>query len=241
MALLQAGNSKLGRGIWAFGLPAGSTCPGKTKSCSKACYATKGFYRMKSVKTYLRRSKAASRRQAFVQAVRSEMREIMPSAVRWHTSGDFYDAEYARKFLQLVRAEPRTTFLVYTRSWNQPEIAEVLKECALEKNCMLWLSCDTEMGSPVRWKGVAGIAFMALSDADQPTFPVDLVFFVNKPSKQTRFFGKTLVCPFEQNGPKSKEFTCSTCRYCLSRQPRGRWKHKAQEQKATRRVALAVV
>lgn len=243
--LLKNGNEKLGKGVWTFGLPAVKTCPGRSKSCTKVCYAASGFYRMPSVKTSLSTAWKASKRANFVQTVRTEMREIAPSLVRWHHSGDFSNAEYARKFLQIIRAEPRTTFLVYTRSWNaknQPELLEVLKLCALEKNCSMWLSADNETGSPPRWKGIAGIAFMALSDADQPSFPVDLVFFVKEPRKVTRFHGGTLVCPNEQGGANSKDFTCSTCRYCFSRQPKNRWKHKAPNPKnQSRRLSLTVV
>lgn len=200
---------------------------------------------MPSVTKGLQTSLRATRRPDFGGSVRTEMREIMPSVVRWHHSGDFYSAEYAEKFLQILRAEPRTTFLVYTRSWNvkdQPEMLKILQQCALEKNCRLWLSADNETGSPPRWKGIAGIAFMAISPADIPTFPVDLVFFVNKPKTVTRFHGAALVCPNEQGAKNSKEFTCSTCRYCFSRQPRNRWKHKAITTKnQNRRLSLSVV
>lgn len=243
--LLKNGNEKLGRGVWTFGIPAGKTCPGKSKSCSKACYAAKGFYNMPSVQKGLSTSLRATKRPNFVGSVRTEMREIMPSVVRWHHSGDFYSAEYAQKFLQILRAEPHTIFLIYTRSWNvddQPEMLKILQQCALEKNCRMWLSADNETGSPPRWKGIAGIAFMAISNADTPTFPVDLVFFVNKPKAVTRFHGGTLVCPNEQGAKNSKEFTCSTCRYCFSRQPRNRWKHKAITTKnQNRRLSLSVI
>lgn len=244
--LLKNGNAKLGRGVWTFGLPAGSTCPGKSKSCSKVCYAAKGFYRMPTVNKGLRSSLRASKRPNFTRTMHKELREISPLLVRWHHSGDFNTAEYARKFLELLRANPRTTFLVYTRSWNvgpeHQEMVDVLKLCALEKNCRMWLSADNETGSPPRWKGIAGIAFMALSTADTPQFPVDLVFFVKTPAKPTRFFGGTLVCPNEQGAKNSKEFTCSTCRYCFTKQKRNRWAHKDITQKnQNRRLSLAVV
>lgn len=241
MAMLMLGNSKLGQGIWSFSLPARTTCPGKSKSCSRACYAGKGFFRMTTVLKRYRSNLRKTKQLTFLSELRHEMREKGPNLVRYHVSGDFYSVDYAEKFLQLLRAEPMTRFLVYTRSWQEPEIAEVLKLCALEKNCLLWLSADNETGTPPRWKGIAGIAFMALSEADQPSFPVDLVFFVKEPSSMTRFFGGTLVCPNEQNAPNSKEMTCSRCRYCFKRQPRGRWKHKVQEApRPRRRLALAM-
>ncbi len=218
MSMLKLGNVKLGQGIWTFSLPAGSTCPGKTKLCSSLCYAKKGFYVFGTVKKFLAENKRNSNRSDFVTIINYELREIRPRTVRWHASGDFYSAAYAEKVLQIIKSNPGVVFYMYTRSWRDPAIAVVLKKMCKLQNCIMWLSTDSDSPKAPNWTGSAGTAYLAQSVFEKPV-GADLVF-VDSPSTATptKFLNGTLVCPYEQGIVRKKPVTCSTCGFCLERQ-----------------------
>lgn len=185
-----------------------------------------------------RRNLRASRRDDFVARMSAEIRRTAPRFIRYHVSGDFYSAEYIGKVLQLVRQHRDVTWFMYTRSWRVPELQEALKELVREPNCVIWLSTDSTSGPAPRWRGIAGIAYMAINEHDTPSSEADLVFFTQRPAVKTSFVAGALVCPFEQQKTPSKELTCTTCRYCTEKQPRFRWRHKKEKH---RRLPLPVL
>lgn len=218
MSMLMLGNTKLGRGIWTFSLPAGSSCPGKTKTCSSLCYAKKGFFVFGTVKNKLRRNLTASKRNDFVSKFNRELQEARPRIVRLHASGDVYSVEYAEKVLKIIRANPDTIFYMYTRSWRDQEIAYVLKKMCLLENCIMWLSTDVDAPEAPSWPGIAGKAFLARTVADQPSSEDDLTFIDTKPEGAVKFLNGVLVCPYEQNVKRKAKISCSTCGFCFERQ-----------------------
>ncbi len=65
--LLQHGNSKLGRAIHVWSIPAVDTCPGSTAVCRKLCYALRHRFRFDSVKRRLAWNREQCERQDFVE------------------------------------------------------------------------------------------------------------------------------------------------------------------------------
>jgi hypothetical protein len=143
-----------------------------------------------------------------------EVRRTFARVVRLHVGGDFYSADYVRKWVQIVRRCPDVVFYAYSRSWRKPLIARDLRRLSREPNMFLWLSADHDTGRPPRWRS-ARIAWMATSDDDLPPYSVDLVFRVQRSTEMLEMAGRP-VCPHE-NGVLPKP-TCSTCRICFSKQ-----------------------
>src|SRR5215831_9037681 len=106
--LLQQGNTKLGEGIYTFSLPAIATCPGSSPSCRKECYALKGrfIFLHRAYRRYL----AESQQDGFAARMIGEIRRRWAGCVRIHVSGDFYSAEYVRKWVAIAQACPTTRF-----------------------------------------------------------------------------------------------------------------------------------
>lgn len=213
MALLVRGNSKLGKEIWTFSIPASFTCPGKSDLCNTRCYAQKGMFHMPNVQQALQRRLEETKKRAFVNKMVYEINKVKASIVRIHVAGDMYDAEYAEKWYSIIRACPATVFFVYTRSWRVPKIVKVLQKLSTLGNLRLWYSVDAETGLPRKVPKKVRLAYMAVSVADIPDNKVDLVFrdYDIRAMVQKRING-VLVCPVE-NGI-TPNITCTKCKLC---------------------------
>ena len=143
--MLTPGNKKLGGArIWGFALPSGAAavCVGLTPTCARHCYAVRTeAYRKRAAARY-RKNLAMTRRRDFGVRVRAFLTLHGVRVVRIHTGGEFYSAEYAAKWLEIVRRRPRVRFYTYTRAWRIPAIRLVLDEMAKEPNGRLPMTCD---------------------------------------------------------------------------------------------------
>ena len=125
--LFGLGNAKLGRSIFHFSLQAVETCPGRTPACTAVCYANgRGRFRFPSVREKLAWCYDQSRRPDFASRVAREIASRGVIVLRVHASGDFYDREYAEKWLDVMRRAPRVRYYFYTRSWRVPAIDSFL-------------------------------------------------------------------------------------------------------------------
>lgn len=194
MALLKLGtNTKLGRGIASFNLPAVRTCPGRTQLCERICYATSGFFQFPKIKQVHETAWANTRHPDFVALVNDEIRRRRSiKAVRIHAAGDFYSDEYIRRWHSIASSNPSTKFWAYTRSWRIPALRSDLERFASLSNVELFASIDTETKAnneqPPGW----------LRQADV----VDN--WVNTPTD-------TVECPNQKND----SITCAKCTYCF--------------------------
>lgn len=210
--LLGQGNGKLGENIHTWSIPAVETCPGRSPLCETHCYAKAGFFGFPSVKETLANNLKASGRKDFAHRMVKEVARRWCRVVRVHVAGDFYSANYARKWAEICRRCPETTFYSYTRSWRVASIVPVLEELAGLENVRLWFSADDDTGIPSDVpEGVRVAWLMDRQDGQMET--VDLVFRVRhlrrEPAKR---IGLNLVCPVENGSEKSTD--CGTCRLC---------------------------
>lgn len=210
--MLRPGNRKLGLLVHQWSIPSGlrHICVGASSICLLLCYAMQHHYLRSNVKTALDRNYQESLRKDFVVLMGGWIRSLFARVVRVHASGEFYNAEYVHKWIEIAKRNPNIVFYAYTRSWRDPEIYEALKDLAKVPNFVLWWSCDKETGAPPRIKGVRR-AYLMLDDSDIPKFQVDLVF-----REQTKTVMKwvkgALVCPPE-NGVTNT--SCSMCQLCF--------------------------
>lgn len=211
--LLQRANTKLGRNIWTWSIPAATTCPGATATCLSSCYALSGFFCMPNVANALQQNQAATEADDFEERINAELRKERVAVCRIHVAGDFYSRDYIRKWRRIVAANRSTRFFAYTRSWRAIELLEVLKPLVAAPNMRLFLSCDQNTGKPPRVRGAA-VAYMMTDDEDRPDYPVDLLFRVKTKTVLKR--DGALVCPAEQGTPA--KITCSACGLCWKKQ-----------------------
>lgn len=113
-------NSKLGGFIPSVNLPAGLTCR-PDAPCQKGCYAKKGNWLYKNVKTSL-----LNNLDYFKTSPESYFNDIINylnngdisyKFFRWHSSGDIVNNEYLKGILKVANACPQTKFLCFTKKF----------------------------------------------------------------------------------------------------------------------------
>jgi hypothetical protein len=212
MNLLTRGNDKLGSRIFAFNLPARTTCPGMSAACAN-CYATRGRWRFPAVREALEWNLRTARRRHFVEDMVEELRRRRVRLLRLHSSGDLFDEAYTRRWVEILDRSPSVTAYAYTRSWRVGAILPALEQLAALPNMRLWYSADEDTGVPSPVPQGVRVAWL-LQRADEPVpAGVDLVFRVHALRKEpTRRIGLALVCLTEQG--RESATTCSTCGVC---------------------------
>ncbi|WP_422923204.1 GP88 family protein [Singulisphaera sp. PoT] len=209
--LLTLGNGKVGEAIHLWSIPALATCPGRTSVCSRGCYARQGRFLLPAVKERLGWCLEQSKLEEFAPSMIAEIKRRGALVVRVHVAGDFYSAEYAEKWLAVMKGCPRTRFYGYSRSWRIHDIAPVLEEMARLRCCRLWYSLDAETGLPDSVPPGIRLAYMQVND-DRPE-QADLVFRVRRLRKEST--DGMPVCP--QETAKGKSTTCGGCGICWKR------------------------
>jgi len=209
--LLQHGNSKLGRAIHVWSIPAVDTCPGSTAVCRKLCYALRHRFRFDSVKRRLAWNREQCERHDFVERMIAEIRSSGVLVLRIHVAGDFYSAEYVRKWSAIVKRSPRVRFYGYTRSWRSVEVAPALEEFAAYCAVRLWFSIDDESGLPVKVPPNVRLAHLQMTSAPPPS-AADLVF---RPHGLRGLPELPVVCDHETTSGKQLGVTCGSCGRCF--------------------------
>lgn len=209
--LLQHGNSKLGRAIHVWSIPAVDTCPGSTAVCRNLCYALRHRFRFASVQRRLAWNRRQCDRPNFVERMIAEIRSSGVLVLRMHVAGDFYDAEYVRKWSAIVKRSPRVRFYGYTRSWRVPAIAHALEQLTALSAMRLWYSIDDETGVPSYVPPSVRLAYLQKSPAAPPSV-ADLVF---RPHSLRTLPESPIVCDHETISGKRLGVTCGSCGRCF--------------------------
>lgn len=210
--MLAVGNGKLGEQIAHFDLPPVSTCPGRSEACERVCYARVGRFRYPSVKNRMTWCEVQSRRKDFVGRMVAEIRSRGILVIRLHVSGDFYDAGYARKWLDIMRLTPRVRHYFYTRSWRVPDIEPVLRQMAGLACCRAWYSCDRDTGLPLVVPDGVRLAWMQDTQDPAPE-GVRLVFRTRRMFCRPRV-GLPMVCPNDTPAGRRANSNCGSCGEC---------------------------
>ena len=135
--------------IW--NLPAVRTCPFRTRLCELLCYALKSENLYKDVLPARRDNLAASKLDTFVSDMTGFIldkarRQRKPRLiVRIHESGDFYNRDYAEKWLQIARncqACEKVLFIAYTKSFAYFDGVDLPANFSLRAS--IWADTDPE-------------------------------------------------------------------------------------------------
>jgi hypothetical protein len=216
--MLTAGNTKLGgRLIWGFGLPSArpDICTGMSALCQRHCYARRLERIRPSLRARYEANLQLSRSPGFARRVWAFLIAHQVAVVRLHTSGDFYSARYARKWLRVMRRLPGVRFYFYTRAWRDSAILPVLERMARQNNCRVWYSCDQETGLPARVPPRVRLAWLMSTVDEQPPPGADLVFRTRRLRRQpASHLAGVRVCPAEDGLSRKGQVTCDHCGIC---------------------------
>lgn len=124
---LSVGNEKLKKSsddlktVVAWGIPAGpETCP-NAGACKNGCYAKSGRYMFANVRNKLNERLQLAQSDDFIRIIDDEINYLKKKNagktlyVRVHDTGDFYNEEYALKWLAIARMNPDVKFYAYTK------------------------------------------------------------------------------------------------------------------------------
>jgi len=217
------GNSKLGRTVGAWSLPAGAahTCPGETATCKALCYAKAGFFRMPRNIDILQKNKDLAESENFAAWITAKISSMCVNVVRVHVSGDFYSPDYIRKWVEVAQNLKNVQFYAYTRSWRVEELLIPLLKLGAVPNMQLWWSMDRDDSAAPYIAGIRR-AYLAVDDADAAAAPKDADLIFRDNTKTVLKKGNSvMVCPAENGVQLATTMTCAKCRFCWSdRDPR---------------------
>lgn len=195
---LELGNSKIGYksehfgAVFAWNIPPAATCPGRSSWCVANCYNGDDRPETYDLQTWRKNWWGIVNEPEVVKLnlVEQLNQNTEPTAVRIHSSGDFFSVSYIDFWCDLVDRCKGSTFWAYTRSWTNVQLLEQLEVLQSKSNVQLFASWDDTMPDPpVHWR--ASFVEKKLSSR-----------------KQT-----VLDCPEQYD--LSQEVTCATCRHCL--------------------------
>ena len=233
LTYISAGNKKTE--CFSFDLPARRSCPGKTKGCSRDCYAASMMLVYPAVAVKYKRNRRFANSPKFVDY----MIEHIPKdcQFRIHVSGDFFSVEYIQKWIQIVASRQDVTFYAYTRSWRIPDLlAQIILLHDRFANININLSVDDETGAPPSYM-MEQMRWCYLTKTDNVPSWIrfdDIIFRSNHNGQKTRRKNdikkgidpdirapliKRLggqVCPLEQ-GRDISNFSCAKCRLCVDK------------------------
>lgn len=116
--LLKEGNTKTGKRVYTFSLPAGTD--GTCVCDCEGCYAKTGRYNAENVKASnkLNQTIVETDINFFYNAISAQLECIGRGEIRIHASGDFNtknSAEYAETWHKIVKENPSFLFWTYTK------------------------------------------------------------------------------------------------------------------------------
>lgn len=213
--LFKRGNAKMGDSVLTWSIPAIRTCPGRSKLCEGLCYADKNFFKWDNVKSSMQKNWKLSQQDDFVDIASGLLKKVKDDTLlRIHVAGDFYDATYADKWLQILKQNPHLQAWAYSRSYRIPTIRPILEDIADLSHVRIWYSVDKETGIPNKLHPKIRLAYLSTDDSDQPPPATDLVFrdYAARGSVM-KYVNGALVCPAE-NGI-SGHVHCDQCKICI--------------------------
>lgn len=191
---LEPGNSKTGTSgskaatVLVWNLPAVVTCPGASKWCLSHCYNGDDRPTTYPVSLWQANWHDYDQRRAQLKAQISAQLHaaVAPTAVRIHSSGDFFSENYIRFWIDICLEFDEIAFWAYTRSWVHAHLRPCLEELRALRNVQLFASHDFSMPEPPADWRVSRVC------AEQAT-----------PAR--------LVCPEQTNQTPN----CASCGYCF--------------------------
>ena len=117
LGFLHNRNTKLGPGIFSFDLPAVVSCP-NSDSCFKTCYANKKTFLYKSVRNSNEYNFAIALNDLKYLEIelKKEIKNKNITAIRIHSSGDFFSKEYFLMWCNIARTIKNINIFTYSKA-----------------------------------------------------------------------------------------------------------------------------
>lgn len=118
--MLSNSVSKLGIYVWCFNLPRSTCLDYRTRLCNISCYAKRGNFSYPYVQKAMQHNLKQSKEPLFWKRVCLQIENIILDTgvkrIRLHSSGEFYDKQYYKKWVKVTKSFPDIKFLAYTRN-----------------------------------------------------------------------------------------------------------------------------
>lgn len=201
---------------FAFGLPAHRSCPRANGSICDSCYASKGFYRMTNVQRTQQARFDWTREslktpagvtlwiETMVTAIRAVTHNHLEKYFRIHDSGDFFNAAYARMWVQVCRQLPDVKFWAPTRAWQQPTCNMAVD--GLKPFRVLGQE-DSVMAEILKLATLPNVTIRPSALNFEDSAPRVAGLHAGSGAAETTFDG--FVCPAREQGNN-----CGDCRHC---------------------------
>tara|TARA_R100001082_G_scaffold23430_1_gene11407 strand:- start:252 stop:974 length:723 start_codon:yes stop_codon:yes gene_type:complete len=105
-------------GLPAFKAQGVTMCPG-AGACAGPCFARSGHYLFNRRKENEWDNYITTQMPQFISMMNHELRNLKPTLIRIHDSGDFYSDTYFMQWLLVARMNPSHYFYAYTKSWEE--------------------------------------------------------------------------------------------------------------------------
>jgi len=201
---LELGNKKTGthgrffNSVFVWNLPSVVTCPCASRWCLCHCYnadSRSDVFPIDIWKTnwWMSINEPERLKDNIVDQIKKAQ---SPSAVRLHSSGDFYSTEYIEMWYKISTELPETKFWTYTRSWVDDKLREALNKLQVLNNFEIFGSWDSSMGlvlPPTHWR------WSYVQEVH------------NNDTEVQGLHRKSLICPEQTERLNS----CADCAFCL--------------------------
>ncbi len=142
-------NSKMkksGKKFFDFAILPVVSCP-QALSCKKYCYGQQCRYCFPKVKNCLKERYEVTKTREFCDRMASEIFYKKATHIRIHSTGDFYNRTYLKKWLQIMECFPEVKFYCYTKS------VKLLKSIEIPSNFYVTYSFGGKQDSLInkRW------------------------------------------------------------------------------------------
>ena len=153
---LAPGNSKTGISgtffatVFVWNLPAVASCLGASEWCLTHCYNADPRTDVFPIHEWTENWYWAKHHPERLSAqIKTQLAQAAhPTAVRVHSSGDFFSIDYVNFWRRLAEEHTSIAFWAYTRSWANPELLLALSELERMPNVHLFASWDQTMPPP---------------------------------------------------------------------------------------------
>lgn len=155
---LENGNGKTGNSgklfdkVFVWNLPPVITCPGISDWCRYNCYNGDDRYEKFPINKWCENLWWVLNNENVLKTrIFSQLEECKTkrTAIRIHSSGDFFSKKYIVFWKDIILQNPDVYFWAYTRSWTVDELIEDIKELDELNNMKLILSWDETMVRPL--------------------------------------------------------------------------------------------
>jgi hypothetical protein len=158
--LLIKGNSKMGKNVYVYNLPAKDTCTPTDwclhgKKGKPSCYGLRNNCLLQNVIDSAKERYEISKTEEFVPRMVKEIHSKKPKYFRFHSIGDFYSEEYVRKIISIAKDCPDTLFRTTTR---RRDLTSVIQELNNLPNFIVRESLDYQRSNPIMQLPFAAIS-----------------------------------------------------------------------------------